>query len=125
MIPMSPRNSQIVFLVTGLAAGGFAFWMGQRNKSMESGRMARILTTAGQASQSTHPQTRLEPATLLRSANDVAKEIYAMGNARAAENAKIRQDLAAGKAVPLPDSLKVADLPPEPLPPGPVPQAKK
>jgi hypothetical protein len=117
---MSPRNGLIVFLVTGLAAVGCAFWMGQRDKSAETARVSRIVTTAGGGSQTTPPPTSQSAISIPPSANGAAKEIYERGNARAAENAKIRQDLASGKPVPLPDSLKVADLPPEPLPPGPL-----
>ena len=122
---MSPRNGLIVFLVTGLAAVGFAFWMGQRDKSAETDRVARRVTTAGAGSDTT-PSLTTQPVTFLPAgANGAAREIYERGNARAAENAKIRQNLAAGIPVPLPDSLKVADLPPEPLPAGPAQQEKK
>ena len=122
---MSLRNGLIVFLVTGLAAVGFAFWMGQRDKSADTDRLARNGPTIGEGSHTTPSLPNQAEVSIPPSANDVTREIYERGNARAAENAKIRQDLAAGKPVPLPDSLKVADLPPEPLPPGPVPQAKK
>ena len=49
-----------------------------------------------------------------------SREILARGLARQVENAKIREDLAAGWPAPLPEALKVADLPLDIPPPRPV-----
>jgi hypothetical protein len=54
-----------------------------------------------------------------------AQAIHARGQALQEENRKIRDRLASGDLSALPDSLKVADLPPDTSPPKPLPSSSR